>query len=690
MKQSKSNENDDIDQRNQRGESFNTITGSDRTSDVDTNEILTPEMIQDHRIKAIEHERRIMARQQHERKQAAEADGGVALNNNGSNENQNGESRKSGHAYPSQLDKYWDKQFGRDRGNFTNNISFASRSSDGSASLDHQPDVTTPPTDTAPKKKKKKKKQDAKKDTAKVTTRSTSVPVAPGAYAQVGPGGDVNISHTAELDAENGTETSNVVEANKVDDAEAIVDATDVRRDNFRRYLVVGTVLVIALAVALGLYYGLKSGRQSDCDDFCCDPSEVPVGHLPLVSCSCFDNSKLARRHKGYSEKYFNKTKEYMLKFLEKEREKGLKRIGFNSSFINTTMANIRKRNGKSCNRFDQVLLMFSNSVSFKAYMEGQRSSVRNSYLMLASLFVETSGKNWTFSEGWFDAKADDEERRIDFGLCDWFGLECLYPPNLVNYINLRENNLVGSLPVVIFMFSRLQEFDVSGNNGLKGKLPTELGLLSELTSLSIAQTAMTGRIPTELMDIPQLHELTLSGGYNCSGFKGGKQGISSSFFDNQFLRSIDLSFNDLGTTLPSGVGDATNLQMLNLVASGLTGQLPTEIAKLSSLKVLDLSYNKFDSGATIPTEYVALSELEFLNVAYSGLDETIPEDLCKNVDFSKDKLRVASSCNDTMCSCCRRVGDKNAMASSTEDYKIDVTCVESKDAHGILDDCKD
>jgi Leucine-rich repeat (LRR) protein len=251
----------------------------------------------------------------------------------------------------------------------------------------------------------------------------------------------------------------------------------------------------------------------------------------------------------------------------------------------------------------------------------------------------------------------------------------------------LQGNNLNGTLSPILFLFTRLQELDVSGNQALSGTIPSEVGILVQLTSLSIADTKLYGTIPSELASIPQLHELTVVGHDDpCSGFHGD---IPASLFDNPFLRSVDISLHGLISPLPSEIHRASNLRTLKFFAAGLIGRIPTEIGALSSLKVLELSYNLFDYDATIPSELSSLSDLEFLNVAYSGLNETIPESFCNNANAPRAQLLVATSCQHPLCSCCRNVTSR--IATPTGGSMIDIACVQPNDDWmEELTDCTD
>ncbi|GLT89389.1 hypothetical protein SLE2022_073710 [Rubroshorea leprosula] len=65
-----------------------------------------------------------------------------------------------------------------------------------------------------------------------------------------------------------------------------------------------------------------------------------------------------------------------------------------------------------------------------------------------------------------------------------------------------------------------------------------------------------------------------------------------SSLFNLQYLQSLNLAYNRLNSTFPSGFNKLAKLSNLNLSNAGFTGQIPQEISSMTSLVSLDLSVN--------------------------------------------------------------------------------------------------
>ena len=56
---------------------------------------------------------------------------------------------------------------------------------------------------------------------------------------------------------------------------------------------------------------------------------------------------------------------------------------------------------------------------------------------------------------------------------------------------------------------------------------------------------------------------------------------------------SLNLSDNQLTGSIPSEIGNLTNLTMLYLYSNQLTGEIPPEIGNLTNLTYLNLSFNQ-------------------------------------------------------------------------------------------------
>ncbi|PON74282.1 Leucine-rich repeat domain containing protein, partial [Parasponia andersonii] len=90
-------------------------------------------------------------------------------------------------------------------------------------------------------------------------------------------------------------------------------------------------------------------------------------------------------------------------------------------------------------------------------------------------------------------------------------------------------------------------------------------------------------------------------------------------------LKYLDLSFNTLnGISIPTFLGSSLqNLQYLNLSHAGLSGRIPRNLGNLSNLQYLDLSSNYFNSK--IPDWLVNVSSLKTIDMTFCELQGKIP-----------------------------------------------------------------
>ena len=83
---------------------------------------------------------------------------------------------------------------------------------------------------------------------------------------------------------------------------------------------------------------------------------------------------------------------------------------------------------------------------------------------------------------------------------------------------------------------------------------------------------------------------------------------------------------NSLSGSIPTEIGNLSNLKELYLIRNSLSGSIPTEIGNLSNLKVLNLYVNSL--SGSIPTEIGNLSNLEELGLSNNSLSGSIPTEI--------------------------------------------------------------
>ena len=84
--------------------------------------------------------------------------------------------------------------------------------------------------------------------------------------------------------------------------------------------------------------------------------------------------------------------------------------------------------------------------------------------------------------------------------------------PNLTNltYLNLRDNQLIGSIPPEIGSLTNLNRLFLY-NNQLIGSIPPEISNLTNLTELGLENNQLTGGIPNGIGNLTNLINLILN-----------------------------------------------------------------------------------------------------------------------------------------------------------------------------------
>ncbi|KRH08968.1 hypothetical protein GLYMA_16G184700v4 [Glycine max] len=232
---------------------------------------------------------------------------------------------------------------------------------------------------------------------------------------------------------------------------------------------------------------------------------------------------------------------------------------------------------------------------------------------------------------------------------------DCLYGLHRLTSLDLSSSNLHGTISDALGNLTSLVELDLSGNQ-LEGNIPTSLGnltsLLTSLVELDLSGNQLEGNIPTSLGNLTSLVELHLS----YSQLEGN---IPTSLGNLCNLRVIDLSYlklnqqvnelleilapcishglttlavqsSRLSGNLTDHIGAFKNIDTLLFSNNSIGDALPRSFGKLSSLRYLDLSMNKFSGN---PFESLgSLSKLLSLHIDGNLFHGVVKEDDLANL----------------------------------------------------------
>ncbi|KAB2601758.1 LRR receptor-like serine/threonine-protein kinase GSO2 [Pyrus ussuriensis x Pyrus communis] len=224
--------------------------------------------------------------------------------------------------------------------------------------------------------------------------------------------------------------------------------------------------------------------------------------------------------------------------------------------------------------------------------------------------------------------------------------------PGALFGLKLNNNNFDGEIPLSLQNCTSLRHIDL-GDNKFTGKIPSWIGSKVPLVSiLRLRSNFFSGEVPQQLCNLGYLHILDLAHN-NFSGtipkclnkLSALTHGNFSAYdlyayYDQEtsvvkvrqldyqpqtimFVRSIDLSSNNLEGEIPEEISSLAQLHNLNLSMNQLRGSIPSNIGNLQLLEALDLSINHL--SGEIPQSISLPTFLSHLNLSYNNLTGRIP-----------------------------------------------------------------
>lgn len=284
----------------------------------------------------------------------------------------------------------------------------------------------------------------------------------------------------------------------------------------------------------------------------------------------------------------------------------------------------------------NEALLWLAKDPSLDAYSDAQKVQ----RYVLATLFFSTNGPTWIMSDGWLS----------NDGECTWYGfwLSC-DDAGVLNELDLRENNMSGTLPIELSWLDSLLRLNFRDNQ-ISGQIPTEFGRLSSMIFLQFSSNQLTGTLPTELATLDSLGAFVFDVSNCLLSFN------LILFLSIKFAETLGLAENDLVGTIPVEYADLDRLERLRLESNDLSGTIPVEMSDMTNLVILSLNNNVLTG--TVPTELGSLSLLEDLAVNSNFVTGLMPPVLC-----SMGNLSIVADCDEIYCPCCSECCDQDGCA---------------------------
>ncbi|KAE9614912.1 hypothetical protein Lal_00036161 [Lupinus albus] len=205
---------------------------------------------------------------------------------------------------------------------------------------------------------------------------------------------------------------------------------------------------------------------------------------------------------------------------------------------------------------------------------------------------------------------------------------------NLV-YLNLSSNDFGGALPIGFHKLERLKYLDLHSNN-FSGDIMHIFSQMGSVVHVDLSSNRFSGIVDLGLGDdsfLSSIRYLNISHN-SLTGELFAHDGMP--YLDNLVI--FDASNNQLVGNIPS-FGFVVSLRVLRLGCNQLSGSLPEELLKESSmlLSELDLSQNRLEG----PIESITSVTLRKLNISSNKLSGPLPLTVghCAIVDLSNNTL---------------------------------------------------
>lgn len=232
--------------------------------------------------------------------------------------------------------------------------------------------------------------------------------------------------------------------------------------------------------------------------------------------------------------------------------------------------------------------------------------------------------------DGWHENNPDDPTPEP---VCDEDGK--------LRVLNLTNNNLQGFMPASQTVnFPEMVIIDVANNN-ISGFIPSVGEDTHKLAVFSVAHNNFEG-------------QLTGGGGFHTFGLRvirlegNGLYGyLAGIYWLLPDIQVLDSTGNRFEGVIEASASMCKNLTRWRIGENLYEGTIPSEIGKMVALEELVVGGNEKLTG-TIPSELGLLSNLNLLDISATELEGEIPEGLCSRVE--EGALKVLANCSSIKC----------------------------------------
>ncbi|CAN4092262.1 unnamed protein product [Withania somnifera] len=207
-----------------------------------------------------------------------------------------------------------------------------------------------------------------------------------------------------------------------------------------------------------------------------------------------------------------------------------------------------------------------------------------------------------------------------------------------LNWLYLSNCGLEGKIPEEIGNLTELINLELSVNN-FTGEIPRGITKLKKLWQLELYENELTGKLPVGFGNLTNLEYFDASTNYlygDLSEIRQLDQLVSLQLLQNQFsgevpaelgefkkLVNVSLYTNKLTGQLPMKLGSWANFDFIDVSENNFTGPIPPDMCKKGTMRGLLILQNNFSGG--IPESYANCTSMERFRVSKNSLSAVIP-----------------------------------------------------------------
>jgi hypothetical protein len=225
---------------------------------------------------------------------------------------------------------------------------------------------------------------------------------------------------------------------------------------------------------------------------------------------------------------------------------------------------------------------------------------------VLREFFYGMEGSQWLHNDGWGSHTS----------VCEWYGVSCYTEgvhTGLVQKLDLRGNNIVGTLDAGIWQLTAMTELDLSDNN-------IHIESFQGIEDAAMLETLKLSNNQVDTLDGIHMASTTLRNFHCTSCDIYGP--FPEQFFTLGNLERLYLNYNYLSGPI-SGMKDMASLVEIYLFSNELTGELPPQLGSRFA-EVISIGHNRLNG--TIPATYNVLPALRVFSAEHEG-SSTLPVD---------------------------------------------------------------